>query len=117
MATLKYLGPSHFRILTKADFVKAGIDKDLEGLSGFHLAAAWVEPASNPKNLGDTVEVPQEVADFLLRIEPKEWSLETDAPAATPAPADGVDGLNDAVSTDAGTAETTAGARSARTAR
>jgi hypothetical protein len=78
MTKLAYVGVSHFRQISKADLVGAGIDKDTEGLGALNLARADIDPAHNPKRLSHVADVPQEVADLLLKAEPGDWKIVAD---------------------------------------
>ena len=74
MPTLKYVGGSHFRSITAADFQKVG----LEDAEGFDLARSDVSVLRNPKNLSDTVQVSDEVAAYLMKNEKKDWKKVAD---------------------------------------
>lgn len=74
MPTLEYVGGSHFRSITAADFKKVG----LEDAEAINLARSDVSVLRNTKNLPSTVEVSDEVAAFLLKNEKKDWKQVAD---------------------------------------
>lgn len=74
MPTLKYVGPSHFRKLSVADLAAEGIQVD----SDIHIANDGIFRRQNPGRVPTTVEVSDEVADFLLRYEKNDWKALTE---------------------------------------
>lgn len=86
MVKLAYTGLSHYRQISKADLTAAGVDKDTEGLAAINVVMQHIDPALNPDNIENTVEVPQAVADLLLERESTEWKVVKET-ASEPAPA------------------------------
>jgi len=91
MPKLAYTGPSHFRQISKADLVRAGVDKDTDGLEAISLARQDIDPGDNPKNLSHEVDVPDAVADLLLKREPHDWKLASESSSKAAAAPDGGD--------------------------
>lgn len=70
MPKLQYTGLSHFRDISKKDFSDNDIEHD-----AVHVSRQDLTRADNPKRVPNAVEVSQEVADFLMEVEPKDWKL------------------------------------------
>lgn len=70
MPKLKYVGTSHFRKISKADFKALDIDHDALELARHDL------PAVNNRNSVPTeAEVSDQVAEWLTKNEPKDWKV------------------------------------------
>lgn len=70
MPKLKYLGPSHFREIGKADFTSVGVDQ-----TAIKVARHDLFPEQKDKKYDDSVEVSQEAADWLLENEKGSWEV------------------------------------------
>jgi hypothetical protein len=70
MPTLKYVGTSHFRKISKNDFKALDIDQDAIELARHDLPAV-----QNPKGVPAEVEVSDAAAEWLTKNEPKDWKV------------------------------------------
>lgn len=76
MTKIAYTGLSHYRKISVKELHEAGLDTDVEGVKAIDLIREDHEPRMNPgKKLKHWVEVPEEVAELLLELEPDEWDL------------------------------------------
>lgn len=106
MPKLAYTGLSHFREISKKDFSDNDIEHD-----AVKFSRKDVLRADNPKKIPNAVEVSQEVADFLLEVEPNDWKVveeETEvADAGSPADPENTPDVTDNPAVDVGGVDTT----------
>lgn len=79
MPKLQYVGQSHFREISAADFKRVGAD----GQGKIRVARSDIFPEHNPDNVPTEVEVSDEAAGWLLANEAADWkTVEPDASAS-----------------------------------
>jgi len=78
MPKLQYVGQSHFREISAANFTSIGA----EGQKKILVARHDVFPEQNPNNVPTEVEVSDEAANWLLANESSDWKVVEDAPAS-----------------------------------
>lgn len=124
MVQIAFTGLAHYRIITKSDLKQAGFEDDVLGdFTELDLVRPGIERALNLKNKKNVGEVPQEVAEFLMEVEPGEWEIVKDdvspsAPSGDAGTAAGDSGASDAPTADiAGEAGISASAGSTSRAR
>lgn len=67
MAQVQYVGPSHERVIRKSDLKSIGF----EDVDGIHL---YTRDKDGVNKL-DTAEVPQDVAEWLVKNEKGDWKI------------------------------------------
>lgn len=76
MPKLAYVGLSHFRELSKKDFLDNDIPtEELKGIGHLKWARVDTDRSWNPDKVPNALEVPQSVIDFLIELEPAEWKV------------------------------------------
>jgi hypothetical protein len=70
MPTVKYVGTSHYREITKADWKSVDIDHE-----PLKLARHDLRRAENLRGYSQTAEVSDDVLEFLNREEPGQWKV------------------------------------------
>lgn len=73
MATLKYKGSSHFRVISAAAFKSLELGGDNPSELSIAGDAVRNNPGKNPKNVPFEVEVADDIAEYLLKNEKADW--------------------------------------------
>jgi hypothetical protein len=79
MPNLKYVGASHYREISKADFQSLGV----EDQGAIRVAGESALVRNHDYKTPQVVELTEDAADALLDVEPDDWE-ETDEPAEPP---------------------------------